>query len=233
MNPEIEKLIDLALADGEITDKERSVILKKAEKLGEDPDEVEMILDGRFHESKKLKTKEKSGNIKVCPSCGESVKSFQLNCNGCGHEFRNIDSSNLISEIIKSTSQLSITQRIQYVKSINIPKDKDSIISVLLYCYNQSISSLETNTENPQLTKNYNRLREAYRNKFFEIEKLSKIMFDKKGDDLWKEISDMKVEMLNVEQKIDKQLRKNKTFWDILGYGTLLVIIYLIISYII
>ena len=233
MNPEIEKLIDLALADGEITDKERSVILKKAEKLDEDPDEVEMILDGRLHESKKLKTKEKVGNIKVCPSCGESVKSFQLNCSSCGHEFRNIDSSNLISEIIKNTSQLSITQRIQYVKSINIPKDKDSIISVLLYCYNQSISSLETNTENPQLTKNYNRLREAYRNKFFEIEKLSKIMFDKKEDDLWKEISDMKVEMLNVEQKIDKQLRKNKAFWDILGYGTLLVIIYLIISYII
>lgn len=233
MNPEIEKLIDLALADGEITDKERSVILKKAEKLDEDPDEVEMILDGRSHESKKLKTKEKVGNIKVCPSCGESVKSFQLNCSSCGHEFRNIDSSNLISEIIKNTSQLSITQRIQYVKSINIPKDKDSIISVLLYCYNQSISSLETNTENPQLTKNYNRLREAYRNKFFEIEKLSKIMFDKKEDDLWKEISDMKVEMLNVEQKIDKQLRKNKAFWDILGYGTLLVIIYLIISYII
>ena len=45
-----------------------------------------MILDGRFHESKKLKTKEKVGNIKVCPSCGESVKSFQLNCSSCGHE---------------------------------------------------------------------------------------------------------------------------------------------------
>jgi uncharacterized membrane protein YebE (DUF533 family) len=34
MNPEIEKLIDLALADGEITDKERAVIIKKAEKNG-------------------------------------------------------------------------------------------------------------------------------------------------------------------------------------------------------
>ncbi|MDC0014232.1 zinc ribbon domain-containing protein [Flavobacteriaceae bacterium] len=101
MNPEIEKLIDLALSDGKITDKERSVILKKAEKLGEDPDEVEMILDGRLSESKKLKTKEKVGNIKVCPSCGESVKSFQLNCSGCGHEFRNNNSSitSLLSEL--------------------------------------------------------------------------------------------------------------------------------------
>jgi hypothetical protein len=30
MNPEIEKLIDLALADSQITEKERNVILKKA-----------------------------------------------------------------------------------------------------------------------------------------------------------------------------------------------------------
>jgi hypothetical protein len=40
MNPEIEKLIELSLVDGEITDKEKSIILKKAEKFGEDPDEV-------------------------------------------------------------------------------------------------------------------------------------------------------------------------------------------------
>ena len=101
MNPEIEKLIDLALADGEITDKERSVILKKAVKLGEDPDEVEMILDGRLHESKKLKTKEKVGNIKVCPSCGESVKSFQLNCSGCGHEFTSKSLDELLEKLDK------------------------------------------------------------------------------------------------------------------------------------
>ena len=48
MNPEIEKLIDFALADGVITDKEREIIRKKAEKLGEDPDEAEMILDAKL-----------------------------------------------------------------------------------------------------------------------------------------------------------------------------------------
>ena len=32
MNPEIEKLIKMALADGQITDKEREIILRKAEK---------------------------------------------------------------------------------------------------------------------------------------------------------------------------------------------------------
>ena len=48
MNPEIEKLIDYAIADGAISDKEREIIRKKAEKLGEDPDEAEMILDAKL-----------------------------------------------------------------------------------------------------------------------------------------------------------------------------------------
>ena len=45
MHPEIEKLIELALADGQVTERERNVILKKAKSLGVDEDEVEMILD--------------------------------------------------------------------------------------------------------------------------------------------------------------------------------------------
>ena len=48
MNPEIEKLIDFALADGVISVKEREIIRKKAEKLGEDPDEAEMILEAKL-----------------------------------------------------------------------------------------------------------------------------------------------------------------------------------------
>jgi len=111
MNPEIEKLIDLALADGEITDKERSVILKNAVKLGEDPDEVEMILDGRFHESKKLKTKEKVGNIKTCPSCGSPVKSFISKCQDCGHEFRDIKSVSSIQKLYDEFQKIEEFER--------------------------------------------------------------------------------------------------------------------------
>jgi hypothetical protein len=36
MHPEIEKLVEMALADGQVTDKEREIILLKAEKLGLD-----------------------------------------------------------------------------------------------------------------------------------------------------------------------------------------------------
>ena len=48
MNPEIDKLINLALTDRQVTDREREIILRKAEKLGLDIDEVEMYLEGKI-----------------------------------------------------------------------------------------------------------------------------------------------------------------------------------------
>ena len=51
MHPEIDKLIEMSLADGQVSDKEREIILRKAEKLGLDVDEVEMYLEGRLGSS--------------------------------------------------------------------------------------------------------------------------------------------------------------------------------------
>jgi hypothetical protein len=133
MNPELEKLIDFALADGVITDKEREIIRKKAEKLGEDPDEAEMILDAKLAMQNKETAasvpsstpppvaatpptpstppppamppptaKQKSskvGNIMTCPACGATVNAMELNCSECGHEFRNVNSSDSIEHL--------------------------------------------------------------------------------------------------------------------------------------
>lgn len=48
----LEELINSAVATGEVTDKKREIILRRAIKEGEDPDEVEMVLDARIYESK-------------------------------------------------------------------------------------------------------------------------------------------------------------------------------------
>ncbi|MDA9161632.1 hypothetical protein N9O13_04495 [Crocinitomicaceae bacterium] len=118
MNPELEKLIEFALADGVITDKEREIIRKKAEKLGEDPDEAEMILDAKLAMQNKetaasalppppppsmppptaKQKSSKAGNIMTCPACGATVNSMELSCGECGQEFRNTGVSNLMSE---------------------------------------------------------------------------------------------------------------------------------------
>lgn len=57
MNSEIDKLISLAVATGEITERHKATILRKAEMLGENLDEVEMIIDG---ENALLKPNQKS-----------------------------------------------------------------------------------------------------------------------------------------------------------------------------
>jgi hypothetical protein len=109
MHPDIEKLIDLAIADGQITEKERNVILKKASQLGVDEDEAEMYLDGKLHQMKNQAnkpTKEKHGNIKTCPACGAEILSFTSKCLDCGHEFTGLEASKTIKVLFEKLENI-------------------------------------------------------------------------------------------------------------------------------
>jgi hypothetical protein len=102
-NPEIENLINIALVDGELTEKEKQILFKKAESAGIDLDEFEMLLNARVFEKQQELNRstpataaaapksDKFGDIKKCPACGGMLQSFQTKCDDCGHEFRNID----------------------------------------------------------------------------------------------------------------------------------------------
>jgi hypothetical protein len=115
MHPEIENLLTMALADDEVTEKERSIILRKAESLGLDKDEVEMVLDGKIalmmkeknanqHESKPKSNKE--GDMKKCPSCGAPVQSFATKCSDCGYEFRGIEASKTVTMLFEKLDSI-------------------------------------------------------------------------------------------------------------------------------
>lgn len=120
MHPEIENLIYMALADGEVTEKKRAIILRKAEALGEDKDETEMILDGKIalmmkeqnasqQQSKPKSNKE--GDMKKCPSCGAPTSSFATKCPDCGHEFRNIEAISSISKLHLELQKAEVEER--------------------------------------------------------------------------------------------------------------------------
>ena len=49
-NEQIEKLINIALSDGTITEKEKQILYRKAQAAGIDLDEFEMVLDARLLE---------------------------------------------------------------------------------------------------------------------------------------------------------------------------------------
>jgi hypothetical protein len=144
MNPEIEKLIELALADGQITEKERNVVLKKAAELGVDVDEVEMVLDGKIHllQSNKPKQKEKVGNIKACPACGASVKALEFSCSDCGHEFINKSSnSNFIELEKKLFTAKNDESRIKIINDHPISNDKETLFELLSYMSSKVLSA--------------------------------------------------------------------------------------------
>lgn len=93
-DPQLENLIDIALADGELTEKKKQVLFNKAESMGIDHDEFEMVLDARLA---KLQKSEKSasasnklGEIKKCPACGSIVKGGMAVCEDCGYAFDNV-----------------------------------------------------------------------------------------------------------------------------------------------
>lgn len=80
MNPELEKLLDITLKDGYLSDKERSVIRSRGERLGMSADEVDVIIDARLYEIQKNKT----DNTNKCPKCGEQMTEQSVVCPACG-----------------------------------------------------------------------------------------------------------------------------------------------------
>lgn len=98
---ELEEVIDAAIADGVLTDKERAVLHKRGQAEGVDPDELDVVIDGRLAKIKKQEDwlrptppqntgNQKMGNIIKCPSCGAQVIGGSAVCPECGYAFSNV-----------------------------------------------------------------------------------------------------------------------------------------------
>lgn len=62
MNPDLEKLIEMAAKGEAVTDRQREIIRNKAVSLGEDPDEAELILDLTVKGNKKKEVGKTGGD---------------------------------------------------------------------------------------------------------------------------------------------------------------------------
>ena len=81
----IEKLIEHALADGELSENERKVLSNKAVAEGIDIDEFNMVLDARLHAKQQLKRDYNSKpTVTKCPSCNDIVPALSRVCPSCG-----------------------------------------------------------------------------------------------------------------------------------------------------
>ena len=101
-DPQLEKLIAIALKDGVVTDKERQILIKKAIEFGIDLDEFEMELDSRIPTKgadKPLMNIENDNIVKA------SIKGGGNSGSGSGMPLMNIGNDNVIkAEIDASTN---------------------------------------------------------------------------------------------------------------------------------
>ncbi|MCQ2288393.1 MAG: WG repeat-containing protein [Muribaculaceae bacterium] len=121
---ELEEIIDAAIADGVLSDVERRVLHKRAAAEGIDPDELDVVVEGRLA---KLNRKQafnkapapppmagianmKMGNVLTCPSCGAQVKAGSAVCAECGYAFTNIQASNAARELQRKLDEYNRRQ---------------------------------------------------------------------------------------------------------------------------
>lgn len=129
MNPELEKTVNSVLANGEVSDRSRELLMKKAEQLGIDLLDFELELESKIAQQKSnqknqnnnitnnLTQNSKLGDIKKCPECGSVVESFNTKCKDCGHEFRNVGINSSVKRFSEQLLVIDIDARDDYYKN--------------------------------------------------------------------------------------------------------------------
>lgn len=147
---ELESIIEAALADGVLTDKEREVLHRRAAQEGVDADELDVVIEGKLAKMKQEKdwlrptppATEKRGNIVKCPNCGAPVSNMSASCPECGHEFKNVKVATSVKDFFERIIEIEskrdednsdkiFNQSSSLIKAYPIPSSKEDIIEFL------------------------------------------------------------------------------------------------------
>lgn len=155
---ELEDLIEVALSDGVLTEKKRAVLHKRALVEGVDPDELDIVLDGRLAKMKKSEDwlrptqpqnlqNQKLGNVVKCPSCGAQVVGGSAVCPECGYTFSNVAAN---SSAEKLQAKLDEFNRRQEERS-----DNRGIGSSLMHGLGKSMGADNTLKHKMDIVRNF------------------------------------------------------------------------------
>ncbi len=154
---ELEQLIQEYLTDGVLSDKERAVILKKAEGMGLDRDEIDLYLDAqvqKIDQATDAAVRKQRG--KTCPYCGKSVPQLVDKCPHCGEDIT-AEASEELQEIFENLEEalVNMKSRTDYAKNKAIV-ERYARKAKMYYGGNPKIQKLlaEVNTEMKQAERN-------------------------------------------------------------------------------
>lgn len=188
---ELESVIEAALADGALTAKEREVLHKRAAAEGVDPDELDVVIEGRLAKMKREEDwlrpappSDKFGDVKKCPNCGEPVEPMAVKCSACGYEFRNVEalkSSQRLAEKLeaineayrgKEGSQFDVNrdrEQVTAIKNFPIPTTKEDLLDFAI--------SMQSKWNSSTMDDGLAGLKSAYKAKYDECVKKAQVLF--------------------------------------------------------
>lgn len=235
---ELQTLIEAILADGQLSPKELAVLRKRALAENEDPDEVEVYVEGllaKKNNSSEISTPpplpadlsnprenhtvNKYGHVRKCPNCGATIEGAIAKCPQCDFVFTEIeavDSRKKFSEMIQkidsdtSIDEMKDMKRANAVKTFPVPNSKEDLLEFMFF--------LRSATQG-YASRGESKTRNAYRQKLKECCDKAQFYF---GDDP------------KIKQIIDKSRRDAKgklftTFKDNanLRYGCIFAFVWL------
>ena len=159
---------------GHLTEKQREIIVRKAEAMGEDMDEVIFRLEAipsavdfvtKPQESAKL------GKVEKCPHCGSPVTDTMLACPECGYVFNEENDASrqardeiakledklmraaAHSNIITDLMGLRAREQASIINSFTLPATKEGLSQLLEYSYSRYLSVAEDTLSNKDMLK--------------------------------------------------------------------------------
>ena len=200
-----ERLIDMAIVNGELSDKGRQVLFKRAQSQGIDLDELELVLEARLNEKRKAmnaaqppaQKSNKYGEVRKCPTCGAFVESFTTRCPECGFEFSGVGTVSSFEELSKRLAECDsssfknmltntwdggearIQKKKQIISTFPIPTAKEDLLEFL----SMSLPLAKKNKAGffaSDAEKEHNTLADAWRSKVEQV--ITKARFALKND---------------------------------------------------
>lgn len=111
---EMEALIEATLEDGVLTDQEKAVLVRRAQKEGIDVDELDVYIQSLLQKRKNAQTKQEMdeakastfGNLRRCVRCGAVIPLGAAACPDCGLTLENNATGNAVELLQKGLMDL-------------------------------------------------------------------------------------------------------------------------------
>lgn len=196
---ELEEVIEAALADGVITEKERAVLHKRALLEGVDPDELDVVIEGRLSKMKKEEdwlrpappqqiNNSKHGSVRKCPSCGAPVEAGAVKCAECGYVFVGIEANNSVARFSEQLKEIEkggnvigsiggffgmdryTKEVVSTISNFPVPTAKEDLLEFILFLQPKSKGGLNQ-------YKSEEKIVDAYKCKYIECVEKAQLFF--------------------------------------------------------